>query len=31
MNNFPHHMKFRKFKGFESIEKIAIENEFLES
>ena len=20
MNNFPHHMKFRKFKGFESVE-----------
>ena len=31
MNNFPHHMKFRKFKGFDSVEKISIENESLES
>ena len=31
MNNFPHHMKFRKFKGFESVEKISTEIESLES
>jgi hypothetical protein len=27
MNNFPHHMKFRKFKGFDSVQKIASEDE----
>ncbi len=26
MNNFPHHMKFRKLKGFDSVEKISAEN-----
>lgn len=31
MNNFPHHMKFRKFKGFDSVEKISIENGSAES
>jgi hypothetical protein len=27
MNNFPHQMKFRKFKGFDSVQKIASEDE----
>ena len=31
MNNFPHHMKFRKFKGFDSVDKISIENGSIES